>query len=330
MTAIEPDPGEGRTGAPPRHAGFSRHADFSRDVLDDLYKYPRKRHLLARAAWLFTGLLGGHRFYLERTGTGILMLLTGGGAGIWWIVDFFLLRGMVRGFNAEQETRRRAGLPPVALDFMPPTWNAQITSRPTWAAKRSGRARLAGDVAVLIVAGTALGAVSAQTGNWEGVVAILALIAITNLGARWEALAHLPLLRGLDRWSHRLRLFYHSNDPGGPFSLLLRPAVGLWAAAFRKRARAEVRLYLELGAVFTILFTLADLGEVVVISGGGVGVSFGGLAGDMVRTFVSIYAFAAPIGAVLTTHLLLEKTDSLLWGLSGLSIVALALGLFAG
>jgi TM2 domain-containing membrane protein YozV len=286
--------------------------------------------LLARALWLFTGFLGGHRFYLERTGTGILMLLTGGGAGIWWFVDFFLLRGMVRAFNTEQENRKQAGLPPVALDFMPPTWRAETTRPPTWAAKRSGRARLAGDMAVLLVAGSALGAVSASTGNFEGLVAILAIIAITNLGARWHALAHLPLLRGLDLWSHRLRLYYHSNDPGGPVSLLLRPVVGLWAAAFRKRARAEVRLYLELGAVFAILFTLADLGEVVVISGGDFNISFGGLAGDMVQTFVSIYAFAAPIGAVLTTHLLLEKTDRLLWVLSGLSIIALALGFFSG
>jgi hypothetical protein len=279
---------------------------------------------------LFTGFLGGHRFYLERTGTGILMLLTGGGAGIWWFVDFFLLRGMVRAFNTEQENRQLAGMPPVALDFMPPTWKAETTHPPKWATKRSGRARLAGDVVVLLVAGVALGAVSASTGNFEGVVAILAIIAITNLGARWHALAHLPLLRGLDLWSHRLRLYYHSNDPGSPVSLLLRPVLGLWAAAFRKRARAEVRLYLELGAVFTILFTLADLGEVVVISGGDFNISFGGLAGDMVQTFVSIYAFAAPIGAVLTTHLLLERTDRLLWVLSGLSIVALVLGLFSG
>ena len=33
------------------------------------------------------GCLGVHRFYVGKVGTGILMLLTGGGAGIWWIVD---------------------------------------------------------------------------------------------------------------------------------------------------------------------------------------------------------------------------------------------------
>jgi hypothetical protein len=30
---------------------------------------------------------------------------------------------------------------------------------------------------------------------------------------------------------------------------------------------------------------------------------------DIAMTFVSIYAFAAPIGAILTTHVLLEKRD---------------------
>lgn len=40
---------------------------------------------LALAAAL--GVLGAHRFYVGKVGTGILMFLTGGGAGIWWIVD---------------------------------------------------------------------------------------------------------------------------------------------------------------------------------------------------------------------------------------------------
>ena len=33
------------------------------------------------------GVLGAHRFYVGKVGTGILMFLSGGGAGIWWIVD---------------------------------------------------------------------------------------------------------------------------------------------------------------------------------------------------------------------------------------------------
>ena len=33
------------------------------------------------------GVLGAHRFYVGKIGTGILMFLTGGGAAIWWIID---------------------------------------------------------------------------------------------------------------------------------------------------------------------------------------------------------------------------------------------------
>ena len=33
------------------------------------------------------GVLGAHRFYVGKVGTGILMFLTGGGAAIWWIID---------------------------------------------------------------------------------------------------------------------------------------------------------------------------------------------------------------------------------------------------
>ncbi len=310
--------------------GGRRHADFSRAVLDDLYRYRPKRLPVARLLWLVTGILGGHRFYLGRTVTGLIMLFTGGGALIWWIIDAFLLRGMVGAYNDEQATRERSGLPPIALDFMPSARGSPLGRWPGWAAKRSGRRRLAGDLLVLITAGAALGGATARTGNFEGLTAILALIAITNLGARWETLAHLPLLQSLDRWSHRLRLFYHVNDPGGPLSLLVRPVIGPYLAIFRKKARAEVKLYLELGAVFVIVFTLLDLLEAGLVSGGGFGIDAGVLIGDMVSTFVTVYAFAAPIGATLTTHLLLEKKDFVLWALSGVSLLALGAGLIGG
>ena len=36
---------------------------------------------------LLVGFLGVHRFYVGKTGTGILMLLTFGGLGIWQLID---------------------------------------------------------------------------------------------------------------------------------------------------------------------------------------------------------------------------------------------------
>lgn len=53
--------------------------------------------------WFFTGGIGGHRFYLGRIGTGVAMLFTLGGLGIWTLIDLFLLSGMIRDTNDKLE-----------------------------------------------------------------------------------------------------------------------------------------------------------------------------------------------------------------------------------
>jgi hypothetical protein len=40
---------------------------------------------------ILLGFLGAHRFYVGKTGTGILMLVTFGGAGIWWLIDIIMV-----------------------------------------------------------------------------------------------------------------------------------------------------------------------------------------------------------------------------------------------
>lgn len=40
---------------------------------------------------LLLGTLGIHRFYVGKIGTGILMLITLGGFGIWWLIDIILI-----------------------------------------------------------------------------------------------------------------------------------------------------------------------------------------------------------------------------------------------
>lgn len=48
---------------------------------------------MAIICW-FVGFLGVHRFYVGKVGTGLLMLFTFGGLGIWWLIDFiFILCG---------------------------------------------------------------------------------------------------------------------------------------------------------------------------------------------------------------------------------------------
>ncbi len=51
----------------------------------------RIRWLVALALCFFLGFLGAHRFYVRRPVTGLLMLVTLGGLGIWVLIDFFLI-----------------------------------------------------------------------------------------------------------------------------------------------------------------------------------------------------------------------------------------------
>lgn len=304
----------------------SQDADFSRAVLDDLYRYPLKRKDVAWVLWISTGLFGGHRFYLDRPSTALAMAVTAGGGLIWWVADLFCIADMVHAFNSDQSRRKQTGQAPRALSFMPPSRGMVLPPRPAWIAKRGGRARLYGDVIVLVLAGISAGAIASSSGNFEPVIAIVALSAITLLGARWDALATIPILRNFDRWSHRLRLYYYVNDPGGPLTLFFRPLLGLVTAPFRKRARAEAWLYLQIGLWFTIIFTGIDLVQAVTINADGISIHPLNFLGDVAITLVSIYAFAAPIGAILTTHVLLERRDLIVWVLTGITLAAVYLG----
>jgi len=314
------------SGRTPESSG-RRDADFSRAVLDDLYRYPKKKRWIARVLWIPPfGTFGAHRFYLDRTATGLMQLFSAGGAGAWWLVDAFLIPGMVRTFNEDQATREKEGLPPRALSFMPPARGARLPPFPEWAAKRGGKGRVIPDLILLFLFGSLLGANTMSTGNPEPVIAVVSLIAITLLGARWDALTHIPILNSFDRWNHRLRLFYYVTDPGGPLRLAFRPIYGAIVAPFSKRARAESRLYLQLGVWFTVVFTALDLVQAM-SSGAGFTLAPLSLLGDMIVTLGTVYLFAAPIGAILTTHLLLERTDQLIWVMSAVSLAGVVLGM---
>jgi TM2 domain-containing membrane protein YozV len=50
-----------------------------------------KSRLVALLLCFIFGVFGAHRFYVGKIGTGILMLVTFGGLGIWWLIDMILI-----------------------------------------------------------------------------------------------------------------------------------------------------------------------------------------------------------------------------------------------
>ncbi len=61
---------------------------------------PRSRTIAAVLAF-FLGTLGIHRFYVGKTGTGILMIVTLGAFGIWTLIDFIMI--LIGSFKDKEE-----------------------------------------------------------------------------------------------------------------------------------------------------------------------------------------------------------------------------------
>ena len=50
-----------------------------------------KSWIAALLLCFFVGVLGVHRFYVGKIGTGILMLITFGGFGLWTLIDLIMI-----------------------------------------------------------------------------------------------------------------------------------------------------------------------------------------------------------------------------------------------
>ena len=64
----------------------------------------KKKHYFATVLLcFFLGMLGAHRFYNRQIKTGCLMLITLGGAGIWYLYDLItLLVGKYKGYKGKK------------------------------------------------------------------------------------------------------------------------------------------------------------------------------------------------------------------------------------
>lgn len=55
------------------------------------FVYPYKSRIVAFILCLLLGVLGIHRFYVGKVGTGLLWMCTGGFFGIGWLVDLLMI-----------------------------------------------------------------------------------------------------------------------------------------------------------------------------------------------------------------------------------------------
>ncbi len=64
--------------------------DSSLSDYDDMEASDKNRLLVLLLSFFF-GVFGAHRFYVGKTGTAIVQLLTIGGLGIWSFIDFLII-----------------------------------------------------------------------------------------------------------------------------------------------------------------------------------------------------------------------------------------------
>lgn len=88
-----------------------------------------------------------------------------------------------------------------------------------------------------------------------------------------------------------------------------------------------MRLYLQLGVMFSLLFALLDTLELSESESFWVG--FGLMVAEFFQTLAYTYAFVAPTGALLTTQLPLSRHGRVVGVLSAVTVVCMFLGLLA-
>ncbi len=73
-------------------------------ILASEFEKRSKSKVLLYVLWWFTGVIGGHRYYLGDTGKGIAMTLTLGGLGFWALFDVFFIGKRLAEVNEKIES----------------------------------------------------------------------------------------------------------------------------------------------------------------------------------------------------------------------------------
>ncbi len=64
--------------------------EMTQDVKKDFKVSDKSRGIAALLCFLF-GWAGAHRYYTGKIGTGLMMLFTMGGFGMWWFIDLIMV-----------------------------------------------------------------------------------------------------------------------------------------------------------------------------------------------------------------------------------------------
>lgn len=82
-------------------ASFSKMDETQRLTFESAYNQRKKtKGVMVALAILFPI----QHFMLGKTGMGVAFLLTGGGLGVWWIIEIFLASGRVEEYNGQVAT----------------------------------------------------------------------------------------------------------------------------------------------------------------------------------------------------------------------------------
>ena len=68
--------------------------------------YKKKSKGIAYLIWMFFGVFGGHRYYIGDIGIGIAMTLTGGGGGLWFLIDVFFIGKRIESKNMDLKLKK--------------------------------------------------------------------------------------------------------------------------------------------------------------------------------------------------------------------------------